>query len=358
MFDILRPIHEGYEAYLREVDMIDFGDMINRATTAVAQGDYVSPFRYIIIDEFQDISISRYRLIKALQESNAGSKVFCVGDDWQSIYRFAGSDISLFSDFGTHFGVHKKSLIETTYRFQEPLLSTTSGFVMANPNQTAKKLKGLSGKKTDLSIEYTNADFPGVGGRTAELFNSLLILYPEIEEKEILVLGRYNFDRNQLTYEHSPFEVTPSSVVYRKGDRRLRAKFMTIHKAKGLEADIVVLINCKTGKYGFPSQMSDDPMLNLVLSQADQFENGEERRLFYVALTRAKEHAYLVCDHKYKSKFILELEDSDEATAIERCPDCKTGELVYRSGISKKGNAYAMYGCSNFPRGCGFTRRA
>ncbi|TXF81857.1 AAA family ATPase [Neolewinella aurantiaca] len=358
MFDILRPIQEGYEAYLREVNMIDFGDMINLATAAVTRGEYASPFRYIIIDEFQDISISRYRLIKALQASRPGCKIFCVGDDWQSIYRFAGSDISLFSSFGKYFGVHEKLKIETTYRFQDPLLATSSDFVMANPNQTAKKLRGLAGKRTTYSIEYIDKDFPGVGARTAALFNNLLSLYPGIEEKEILILGRYNLDRNRLSYKYSPFEVSPSLVVYRKGGQSLRAKFMTIHKAKGLEADIVILINCSTGKYGFPSQMSDDPMLNLVLSQADQFENGEERRLFYVALTRAKEHAYLVCDHRYKSKFILELEGQDTGAKVERCPECKTGRLVYRSGVSKKGNPYAMYGCSNFSRGCGFKRWA
>ena len=135
-------------------------------------------------------------------------------------------------------------------------------------------------------------------------------------------------------------------------------KFMTVHKSKGLEADIVIILNCNSGKYGFPSEMSDDPILNLLLSESDQFENGEERRLFYVAMTRAKEQVYFISDGYNKSKFIAELEVEDISNSLyEKCPICKSADIVIKKkGVSKNGNNYTFWGCSNFNYGCSYSK--
>jgi DNA helicase-4 len=131
---------------------------------------------------------------------------------------------------------------------------------------------------------------------------------------------------------------------------------MTVHKSKGLEADIIIVLNCNSGKYGFPSEMSDDVILNLLLSEADQFVNGEERRLFYVAMTRAKELVCFVADAAYKSKFISEIEIDSGLTSGKKCPNCKTADVVLRrTGTAKNGNTYKFFGCSNFLYGCDYT---
>ena len=133
--------------------------------------------------------------------------------------------------------------------------------------------------------------------------------------------------------------------------KNIHANFQSVHSAKGLEADIVIIINCNAGKYGFPNQMSDDPTLNLLLSEADQFENGEERRLFYVAMTRAKERLYLIADSANESKFISEISVEDNQNSKIKCPICKAGNMLPRkSGIATRGSRsrYVFYGCSNW----------
>ena len=90
---VFMPIFQAYENALRSEDAIDFHDMISMATEHIKTGRFVSPFRYVMVDEFQDISVGRSELIKALQKADPDVQLYCVGDDWQAIFRFAGSDI-------------------------------------------------------------------------------------------------------------------------------------------------------------------------------------------------------------------------------------------------------------------------
>jgi DNA helicase-4 len=182
------------------------------------------------------------------------------------------------------------------------------------------------------------------------------------QEKEIYILGRYGFDINRIKNENGVFKIDKENEIisYVKTEggktKKLVAQFMTVHKAKGLEADVVIILNCNSGKHGFPSELSDDPILNLLLSEADQFENGEERRLFYVAMTRAKESVYCIVDAAYKSKFIAELEVESGQSQNKKCPICKTADIVLRiEGTAKNGNTYKFYGCTNFSYGCDYT---
>ncbi len=85
-----------------------------------------------------------------------------------------------------------------------------------------------------------------------------------------------------------------------------KLEFLTVHKSKGLEADYVILLQCNKDTYGFPSMVSDDPSLNYVLTKSDQYPYGEERRLFYVAITRAKLKTIILYDLKFPSLFVDE----------------------------------------------------
>lgn len=360
--EILIPIYNGYQEFLNYKKEIDFSDMINIATNFINEGLYKRKFDYIIIDEFQDLSIGRYNLIKSIKNSNPFCKLFAVGDDWQSIYRFAGSDIALFKNFEDYFGYTEFSKIETTYRFSEPLISISSSFILKNPNQTPKNLRNNNfSKKTDLYINYYSQY------NSEEKFGNIIDLIEEIInyeltenfniDKKFLILGRYNYDIDKLKEDNENPKlhlIGYENIIEKfKSEWGIDIEFMSVHKAKGLEADIVLLINNEAGDNGFPSTRADDPILNLLLSNADQYTNGEERRLFYVALTRSKEKTILIVNKELKSKFVIELTSDSEPG--KKCPKCKIGDKVLKQGVNKNtGNEWAFYSCSNYAYGCNY----
>lgn len=358
--DIIAPVYERYQNYLAKRREIDFSDMITKATEYISSGIFKKRFSYVIIDEFQDISIGRYQLVMAIKERNPSCRLFCVGDDWQSIYRFSGSDISLFKDFEKYFGFSIRSKIETTYRFHSPLIGLSSEFILRNPNQVRKDLVSANANKnTTHKIVYSDSEDQDDTEAVLSIFNEL-VQTGQVTDKEIIILGRHSFDFNRIRNTSQIFNIDrrASRLQYRAtmangNSVQVTAHYMTVHKSKGLEADIAIVINCNTGKHGFPSGVADDHVLNLLLSEADQFENGEERRLFYVAMTRAKEMVYFVADRVYKSKFIMELEVGGVKSDIRKCPKCVTADLVKRAGKTN-GREWAFYGCSNYRYGCGY----
>lgn len=365
--ELFEPIYNNYESYLNEIGEIDFSDMINKATESVVSNSFISDFDYIIIDEFQDISLSRYHLIKSLIDQKPNTKLFCVGDDWQSIYRFAGSDIGIFTGFAEYFksstipNFERKSqtsYIEYTYRFDNKLIELSSNFILKNPNQIEKSLKS---HKHSNETPYTLYQYSDADRKGTYLYQALEKALIEINTKEknlstnILLIGRYDFERNnfensfhllQKTYNRST-----NSYNYIYNENNLHTiNFLTAHKSKGLEADYIIVLNGNSGTYGFPSEISDDPLLNFLLSKADQFPNGEERRLFYVAMTRAKKHVYFLSSHEYPSKFISEIEANETVTSL-KCEWCDNGKLVER-----KGPYGYFYACNN-NHYCNFTRK-
>lgn len=358
---LVKPLYNQYQLHLADRKEIDFSDMINLASEYVTSGKYTRKFKYIIIDEFQDISIGRYKLIQAIKLANKGCKLFAVGDDWQSIYRFTGSDITLFKDFETFFGFTIKSKIETTYRFKNPLIKLSSDFILKNPNQEKKELKAAGNtSETNYQIIYSLSNDQDDTLALKDVLDQLSHKVSFLDKKTILILGRYNNDLKRLKNEKLIFQIdqTTGVVKYQTTQSNgqnitINAQFMTVHKSKGLEADIVIVINCNSGSYGFPSEMSDDMVLDLLLSKSDQYENGEERRLFYVAMTRAKENLFLITDINYKSKFIAELETGDNNSLIKKCPRCKTSDLKYKTGVSNN-KKWAFYSCSNYIYGCNY----
>lgn len=346
---------------MKESGEIDFSDMINLATEEIKADNFVSPYKYIIIDEFQDISLSRYQLIKSLLDNRPDTKLFCVGDDWQSIYRFTGSDIGIFTDFEEYFkstplvGFERKtskSYIENTYRFDNQLIELSSNFILKNPNQIRKTLKSKiqTDKKpfTILNYDYNYS----IVNPLHDAFDSIA---SELNDATATVklLGRYDHEINEIK-EKSKLDFkynrkTKKTTISHPSYRNLEIDFHTVHTAKGLEADYIVILNGNAGIYGFPTEISDDPLLNFLLSKSDQFPNGEERRVFYVALTRAKKHVYILSNTENRSKFVDEIE-VDAKISNKLCEWCDNGILVERQGPF----GY-FYACSN-SHYCNFTR--
>ena len=255
--NIFLPVYERYVSALRDNNQIDFTDAILQATEICRVSRPVG-YDYIIVDEFQDISVDRYNFLKVLREGNPPAKLYCVGDDWQSIYRFSGSDMALFNQFSEYFGATEINKIETTYRFGEPLVSLSSHFIQRNKSQIQKDIHSFSSEmKTELEFySYDRHDYCNTIGRLVASIPS---------DKSIFLLGRYSFDDYYLSFMYQSIK-EGNRFFYVIGGRKI--EFLTVHKSKGLEADYVILLQCNKDTYGFPSLVSDDPVLNYVLTKS------------------------------------------------------------------------------------------
>lgn len=375
LLTIIKKLYTAYQEELQKQRKLDFNDLINLAQEHIGQGKHRHPYKYIIVDEFQDISINRCKLLASLKEQQH-TKLFAVGDDWQSIYRFSGSDLTLFHKFQDFFGHSSIKKIETTYRFADPMISISSQFLLKNPTQIKKTLRSLPNRRTDVLLEYNKADATSINESLLAILQKLYITYgDDLQSKSILLLGRYQHDINRLVKGNGITVAKKESYIQldtvvrniqmdkagntsQNSQLRLTKKinFYTVHKSKGLEADIVILINCENGKYGFPSELSDDKLLNLLLSGDDQYPNSEERRLFYVALTRAKEKFYFLASRNKQSKFVRELYTDFVGTpkTARSCKRCG-GELRFVKTVFGKMGTSKMYGCANYKYGCDYS---
>lgn len=345
---LFEPIYEVYQQHLRDTATIDFEDMIGKAIEYVEEGRYRSPYRYLLVDEFQDISASRARLVKELLAQNPDNSLFCVGDDWQSIYRFTGSDVSITKEFEEHFGYTSTSVLDKTFRFNNKIGDVASRFVMQNSTQIAKKIQShniiehaaVSLIKTAQDQVGLNAALSAINAKTNE-------------NVTVLILARFNFRK-------------PDLLTLKRQYPKLKLQFMSVHASKGKEADYIVVLGLEKGKHGFPSEKAIHPLLDLLLPKAEAFAHAEERRLFYVALTRARQHVYLVSDASKASDFVRELiahqyeiltdeftgDQFQDKVADIVCSHCKTGYLVPRD--SQYGS---FFGCTQYPL-CNHTQSA
>lgn len=361
-----QPIMTLYQQTLFNKGQVDFDDMINLAAAKIAREGISERYTHIIVDEYQDISKSRFNLIKAVREA-CGARLMCVGDDWQSIYRFAGSDVSLFTDFGAYVGFYEPMKIERTYRNSQELVDIASAFIERNPSQIHKEMHSVEHEQMPVIITMK--------ANMAEGLESALdgILSHRGYSGRILVLGRHNFDIETAYPDFKGCDSYEGGRVFLKRDRktgdvRIRYRgydnitFMSIHRAKGLEADDVVVLNLQNAMYGFPNRIEDDPILQILLGRSEDFEFAEERRLFYVAITRTKHETHLVAGSPESgngpSPFVEELkknsgghigirqEEGEDLWHPALCPRCGTGRLVVRSNAS---TGKRFLGCTNYP---------
>lgn len=340
---IFEKLWDAWEEELRRDEHIDFEDMLNLATDHIEQGRWKSPFDLVMVDEFQDVSHSRARLLATLVQA-PGRHLFAVGDDWQSINRFAGADLSVMTGFESIFGPAEQMNLETTFRCPQALCDVSSAFVQENPKQIRKRVRSA---RQDVAepvriIEAEDGDEDrGIRAAVEARVNEIAREHADPERKpKIFILGRYRRDRQYIP---------------RAFDRHaIEVEFVTIHSSKGLEADHVIIPGMTSATLGFPSQVIDDPALQMALPEGDAYPFAEERRLFYVALTRARSTVTLVTLAHRQSTFITELVRSHncqvrrlDGTTVDQinCPRCHVGVLVERK--SKYG---AFFGCTSFPR--------
>ena len=278
-----------YEDKLKEENLIDFDDMINKCTELIKNNSNLPNWKYIIIDEYQDTSLTKFNLInEILNKTNA--KFLAVGDDFQSIYRFTGCNLQIFLNFQKYFKDSKVFQIKNTYRNPQELINIAGSFIMKNKKQIHKKL-----------ISNKHIDFPIILYETTNYINTLKEIITNIKDQSIFILGRNNNDINQYidkTYKKENDNYTYNNITF---------KYLTIHKSKGLEADNIILINMEDNLLGIPSKIKDEKILKYVNNTKDYYPYEEERRLFYVALTRTKNRVYIIAPKTNQSVFLKEI---------------------------------------------------
>ena len=298
--EIFGWIKDNYAKYLDENNLRDFSDMINDGTKSLLEEKVKTSWKWIIVDEFQDISAGRLRLIKALLQQNPEAKLMVVGDDWQAIYRFAGSDINLVTKFEKYFGKSVEFKLTKSFRFNSQIKELSQKFIQENPIQKKKNIS--VDKKEDPFKNWIHWSAQGLTPekRSQKILEVVKKMKTELKlNGDLLILARYNHNLPK-----GP-ELTQISDIWGEN-----FKFMTVHRAKGQEADYVLLVDLISGVYGFPAVQSDDPILNLVLASSgpeDLLMHGEERRLFYVAMTRAKQEVHIITDVPNPSIFVDEV---------------------------------------------------
>jgi DNA helicase-4 len=341
--NIFESIFEVYQNQLQSSRVIDFHDMILEASKLVENSKFNCGYKFLLIDEFQDISVGRSKLLQSIQKANPGLKFLAVGDDWQSIYRFSGSDIGLMTNFENYFGFTKHLLLSETFRFNNRIESVASKFIQVNPAQIKKSIVTLNASNQPEVILFLP------NKKTGKFLDAIVgeIGYRvKGESASILFLGRYNYTGDGIEYGNLA-KIAPNCTF----------EFSTVHRAKGREADFVILLDLSRGSYGFPSEIVDDPIVTSVLASGESFLHSEERRLFYVALTRAKESVYLIGDPSNPSPFFTELLGGQfdvKKVNIGReykrlCQACKSGRM-----LEKEGAKGLFFGCQYFPL-CGHT---
>ncbi|MBE0515498.1 UvrD-helicase domain-containing protein, partial [Sulfurimonas sp.] len=337
-------IFKEYQEFQKRNSCIDFDDMIVEALNNIEKGKYRHGFKHIFIDEFQDISTTRAMLIKSLLPLN-NTSITAVGDDWQSINRFAGSNIKIIQDFEKTFGISQAVALDYTFRFDNIISSVASDFIQKNPNQLQKEIKTV---KTQEQNKFSICLYWSTGKNQEDIEEILKKIVQKEREKTktVRILARYNFLLNDLSFGYYP---------------TLTIEKSSVHGSKGNEADYVIVFGLNHGKYGFPSKIVDDPILDIVVPPGDDYEDAEERRLFYVALTRTKGTLFLLSNQYEKSSFVEELIESykdeiyfmnDAGVELIHCPECKTG--ILKKNTTHEDRRRHFYGCSNYPR-CKYT---
>lgn len=336
------PIHNEWDRRLRQGNYVDFEDMLLRAADHLESGTVETTYELVLVDEFQDSSQARARLVQGLVQ-RPGRYLLAVGDDWQSVNRFAGSDISVMTDFESWFGVGPTLQLTTTFRCPQSICDVATSFISKNPSQLSKVVTSAQSEHGP-PVQLILADDPA---KALERFFSDLsddvasgtVVPGRTGQITVDVLGRYRFDS----------ELMPSELP-----SNLDITFRTAHGSKGLEADYIVMPRVSAGRYGFPSGITDDPVLNLAMAAPDEYAHAEDRRLFYVALTRAIRQVTLISPRDKPSPFVTELlrdnlvavtdQDGVAKTNILVCPRCSQGTMVHRTG------RYGPFlGCSRFP---------
>jgi DNA helicase IV len=292
-YELAIPIVKKYVNYCTDKSFLDFNDLISRSTSLFQNHEdiankYKGKFQYILVDEFQDVNNLQVELIKLLLTNS--TQLFCVGDDWQSIYGFRGSNVSYIVEFEKHFSNAKTIKLNLNYRSTQNIVGASNEVIKHNKFKVDKDVQ--ASKKSEHKIVVYS-------GNTEE--ENIQFCFDKV--KELLEEG-INNDEILFLYRRSKM-FTP--YYYRFKNENIRVQNKTIHASKGLESKIVFIIGLSEGNGGFPDIWLEDRIFQVIKKANHDLLMEEERRLFYVAITRAKDKLFLITQKGNESSFLKEI---------------------------------------------------
>ena len=333
---IFLSLYEQYLSELQKLKQTDFTGLILEATKILKATSKFLPYRHIMVDEFQDISKDRWALIESLKTNNPNVEFTFVGDDWQAINEFAGSDPEIMIRLGNWERKRERLFLDETFRMPQSLCQYSGEFIMQNSHQIPKKLlaKGDTADYDHALNFYWDTD-PIDHVRNIKKVIAGIGKDSEDPNCELFIVARYNRSLPKLSQVDGLW-AGPVSIS-------------TIHRAKGLEADHVIVLDVNSSGAGFPSLIQDDPLLDLVRDQDVSHPNASERRVFYVGLSRARKATHVISSIKAPSTFALEMEKTNsgehigfEESKVSNCPSCKSGWLIQKEKVRG-------FSCTNWP---------
>lgn len=342
--DFLIEFVEAYKKQLLNEGTIDFDDMIIRSKDVIENKRFIPHWKYILVDEFQDISNARMDLIKALIKYGPQPSLTVVGDDWQAIYRFSGGKLELTTRFESLVGHCSFTQLDKTFRYNSSIADVSEKFIMQNPEQIVKHIQTHTIVNSPQIILLDDI-VAGATNLNAKIYETINRVRESNKTASISIIARYNYILNNFRDEYK-YAIDDNISLW------------TFHKSKGLEADFVILAGFEQGKTGFPCENRDTAIVEALLPSVDGFPHSEERRLMYVGMTRAKNQVFIIANPKAPSQFISELTSAWYNIQIEskyftknyrdlfKCPYCVDGYLKLM--IGKYGKFYA---CST-GKGC------
>lgn len=293
-YELAIPIMKAYNDYCINKSYLDFDDLIIQTIRLLEQNAeirnaYHDRFKYILVDEFQDVNSLQVKLLDLLLTPD--TKLFCVGDDWQSIYGFRGSEVDYIVNFEKHFDQPQVIKLDVNYRSTQTIVGASTEVIRKNKFQIDKEIRAH--KQTPSKIQIYRAKEMDRDGVDYMVEKIRQLQEEGLKPEDILIL--YRRSKMYLPYR----EALKIAGV------RVTAK--TIHASKGLEAKVVFIIGLTDGSGGFPDIWLDDVVFRVVKDVKFDMLMEEERRLFYVALTRAKDELYLITELGSESRFIDEI---------------------------------------------------
>lgn len=373
--NLAQVFYESYLERLQEIEGEDFDGLMQKAAEIVAAGETVfqrksgsgdlKQIRYVLIDEYQDFSELFHRLVQAIREQNPRTRFFCVGDDWQAINGFAGSDLRFFQNFEQFFEDSRELPVATNYRSARAIVDVGNALMkgqgipargdrhlrllgqlgnnalMKGQGTPARAYKKMTGKVTiaDLSTFEPTPQEKEENFRDNLTPAVLRLVNKAINDgKDVVLLSRNN-SLNRLPWYVNYRDKRNSSE--RGIDRflgSLRARLpneiaekvtiSTVHKYKGLQKDVVIVLDAVPQCYP-----SIHPNLIFTRVFGDSIERvvDEERRLFYVALTRAAEELFILTEKDSFSPFLEDLEKNIERLKWSDYPPLE-GNITIRVG--------------------------
>lgn len=293
-YKIFKEIYKEYRDYCTKHSYLDFNDLITETIKLLEKNKKVQEifqkrFKYILVDEFQDVNTLQVKLLKLVL--NKETQLFCVGDDWQSIYGFRGSNVKYIIDFKKIFNESEIIKLNVNYRCNNTIVCASNEVIKKNKFKIKKEIHSFN--KEGRKIYLYNSKNEAEDGVKIVLEKIKQYLNSGYKKEEILILSRTTKTDACMNYIHEL--------------KKIGMRLNTIHSAKGLEAKIVFIIGLIGGNRGFPNVWGADRIMQMIKPVDFDLLMEEERRLFYVALTRAKEELYLISEVGNESEFIADI---------------------------------------------------